>query len=103
MSQDVAKRLSEKPSFSSFVIQNNEKVGCFSKNGDFYTLSGYSSDDLKEEICDEDYSIVAYQENWIYYAQGIIYIVLLVMLWSILVQFMYYKVFLFVLLGSQKK
>jgi len=103
MSPEDAKRLAEQPSFSSFVRQHNDKVGCFTKDNGLYTLSEYTSDDTIAELCNGDSSIVAYQENWIYHLQGIISIILLVLFWSILIQFMYHKVFLFILLGSNKK
>lgn len=101
MSPEDAKRLAEQPSFSSFVRQHNDKVGCFTKDDGFYTLSEYTSDDTIAELCNGDSSIVVYQENWVYHLQGIISIILLVLFWSILVQLIYYKVFLYIVFGKK--
>jgi hypothetical protein len=103
MSPEDAKRLAETPSFSSFVSANNDKVGCFSKNDSFQTLSEYTSDTARKNICDGNSSISAYGENLIYHVQGIVYIILLVLFWSLAVQLLYYKVFLYITFGSNKK
>lgn len=103
MTPEDAKRLAETPSFSSFVSANNDKVGCFSKNGSFQTLSEYTSDTVRENICDGNSSVSVYSENLIYHVQGIIYIILLVLFWALAVQLLYYKVFLYITFGPDKK
>lgn len=102
MSPEDAKRLAETPSFSGFMSVNNDRVGCFDESGRFNTLSKYTSDDTRNKVCNGDNSIVAYDENVVYHIQGIVYVVLLVLLWAVVMQLIYYKVFLYIVFGSNK-
>jgi hypothetical protein len=102
MSPEDAQRLAETPSFSGFISANNNQVGCFDENGRFNTLGRYTSDTVKDKICNGDSSIVAYDENFVYHIQGIVYVVLLVLLWAVVMQLIYYKVFLYIVFGSNK-
>ena len=106
LSPEAAKELADKPSFSAFVLRFGDgSIGCFSKENGFNTLSsyGFPKEETLTKKCDGESSIVKYQENWVYHVQGILYILLMILLSSVMLQFLYYKVFMYVVYGSTKE